>query len=127
MSASGNNAEPIAAKPSDPYIDHSVYPDLADPPEQLLSDEAKADYLHRICCAWDFGIHPDAQTFQLFSGWRDIFDAFPVVTSPAYHALRSWFGWAAVSWPTNVLAPVPRWLHLDRLEGRLADPCENSI
>jgi len=37
------------------YIDHSVYPDENEPPEELLSINAKADYVHRIASAWDFG------------------------------------------------------------------------
>ena len=108
------------------FIDHSVYPDT-DPPDELVSDWDKADYVHRICTAWDFGIHPDPETFDLFSQWRDIFDRFPVATSPAYHAMRSWFDWPPVPWPEGIPAPTPRWVHLDRLEGRDADPCEDMI
>ncbi len=109
------------------FIDHSVYPDLDDPPTELNSDEEKADYLQRICAAWDFGIHPDAETFELFAGWMDIFDRHPIATSPAYHALRAWFGWESVPYPEGIPAPTPRWVHLDRLEGREADPCERLV
>ena len=34
-------------------LDHSVYPDLDELPTRLDSMEAKADYVHRICSAWD--------------------------------------------------------------------------
>jgi hypothetical protein len=109
------------------YIDQSVYPDLDVPPASLDTDEDKADYLHRICAAWDFGIPPEQETFELFSGWESVFDAFPVITSPAYHAFRAWFGWDAIPYPRNVSAPVPRWVRLDELEGRELDPCAGMI
>jgi hypothetical protein len=108
-------------------IDQSVYPDLDHPPTVLETVEAKADYVQRICSAWDFGVHPEAATFDLFARWRDVFDQFPIPTSPAYHAFRGWFGWPAVDVPTGLPAITPRWLHLDRLEGRPADPCERMV
>ena len=109
------------------YIDQSLYPDAEVPPESLDSPEDKADYVHRICTAWDFGIHPEPETFELLSGWKEVFDRFPVATSPAYHAMRAWFGWTAVPFPPGISAPVPRWLHQDRIEGRDSDPCEGMI
>ena len=108
-------------------IDQSVYPDLDQPPDALETPESKADYVHRICGAWDFGVHPEQTTFELFAGWRDIFDGFPVITSPAYHAFRAWFAWPALELPAGIPALIPRWVHLDRLEGRSADPCERMI
>ncbi len=109
------------------YIDHSVYPDLSEPPGVLETLEDKADYVHRICAAWDFQIHPEPETFGLFSGWRDVFDRFPVPTSPAYHAFRSWFRWNAIPMPTDLASPTPCYIHLDRLEGREDDPCAGLI
>ena len=108
-------------------IDHSVYPDVDSPPTTLESDYDKADYVHRICSAWDFGIHPDLETFALFSGWKEIFDRFPILTSPAYHAMRSWFGWEGMEYPAGILGPTLRWEHRDRIEGRGPDPCEGMI
>ena len=108
------------------FIDHSVYPDLDDLPTELPSDFDKADYVHRICSAWDFGIHPDPQTFDLFSGWRDVFDRYPVATSPAYHAMRGWFGWDPLPYPPGISTATPYWVHLDRLEDR-EDPCEEFV
>jgi len=104
-------------------IDHSVYPDLDDPPDRLETHEDRADDMHRICCAWDFGVHPDQATFDLFSQWREVFDRFPIPTSPGYHAFRAWFGWPAVEVPQGLPGMTPRWVHLDRLEGRPGDPC----
>jgi len=109
------------------FIDQSVYPEVSQPPTELLSREAKSDYLHRICSAWDFRIHPEPETFELLAQWRDIFDAFPLPASPAYHAFRSWFGWSVVPGVQPELAPTPHYLVLDRLEGRPADPCENWV
>jgi hypothetical protein len=38
---------------------------------------------------WDFHILPEPATFELFSKWQDVFDAFPLPTSFAYHAFRA--------------------------------------
>ncbi|GAC1450353.1 MAG: hypothetical protein NVSMB9_34740 [Isosphaeraceae bacterium] len=109
------------------FLDHSVYPDQDEPPSVLESMEDRADYLHRVCSAWDHGVHPDPETFALFSRWKDVLDRYPVSTSPAYHAFRAWFRWEPHPVPAGILAPTPRWVHLDRLEGRDADPCEEMI
>jgi hypothetical protein len=108
-------------------IDHSLYPDFDVPPDELPDDFSKADYVQRVCAAWDFGVMPDRETFDMFSTWRDVFDRFPVSTSPAYHTFRSRFNWPAMPWPIGVKPPTPRWEHLDRIEGRDADPCERFI
>ncbi|MEW6744655.1 MAG: hypothetical protein AB1486_18015 [Planctomycetota bacterium] len=108
-------------------IDHTVYPDVDEPPEALPSAEERADYVQRICAAWDFYIPPDAQTFALFSGWKDVFDMYPLPASPAYHAFRAWFGWDPVPYPVGVHPPTPVHVHIDRLEGRPPDPCEGLI
>ncbi len=109
------------------YIDHSVYPDLKEPPSTLPTAGDKADYVHRICAAWDFGIHPEVETFAMLFTWKDVFDHFPIVTSPAYHAFRTWFSWEPVAAPGGMLAPTPQWVVLDRLAGREPDPCEKMI
>jgi len=108
-------------------IDQSVYPDRDAPPTSLETVEDKADYVHRVCSAWDHGIHPDPETFALFAGWKDVFDRHPIPTSPAYHAFRAWLRWEARPAPPGLLAPTPRWVHLDRLEGRESDVCEHMI
>jgi len=109
------------------FIDHSVYPDLDELPEILETAEARADYVHRVCSAWDYGVHPEPETFVLFERWREVFDRFPVPASPGYHAFRSWFGWPPVAVPANIIGSTPRYTILDRLEERGADPCERMI
>jgi hypothetical protein len=108
-------------------IDETVYPDMDEPPTVLETVEAKADYVHRICAAWDYGVHPDPEVFTLFARWKDVFDGHPVFTSPAFHAFRAWFRWEPMAFPANVSPPTPRYVHLDRLEGRDDDPCERMI
>lgn len=109
------------------YVDGSLYPDQASPPLDLMTVEERADYLHRVCAAWDFHVHPEPATFALLAGWRDVFDRFPAPLSPAYHALRAYFGWPPLPNPVGLEGPEPRYVALDRLEGRGADPCEFAI
>lgn len=103
-------------------LDHSVYPDLDSPPEQLAAPADRADYLHRICCQWDYGLVPEPRTFALLRAWKDVFDAFPVRHSAAYHAFRWLFGWEPVE--GRVLRAT---YQLYDLREERADPCENWI
>ena len=48
-----------------------------------------------------FGVTPEPETLALFSQWKEVFDAFPVETSLAYHTFREWFGWEKVPVPTE--------------------------
>lgn len=96
-------------------VDESVYPDV-DPPASLASPEVRADYLQRICGAFDFGIAPERATLELLAHWRDIFDRYPLRASPAYHALRTYYGWPAVEQLPYL--GTPAYIKLDRLEGR---------
>lgn len=109
------------------YIDGTVYPDLPEPPVILETPWDKADYVHRICTAWDFHILPEQETLDLFSQWKDVFDRFPIVTSPGYHAFRAWFGWERIPCPPHLHGPEPLYRILDRLEDRPEDPCEHMI
>jgi hypothetical protein len=104
-----------------PYIDQSLYPEYADPPETLGTQEERADYVHRVCSAWDFDIYPERDTFALLRTWKDVFDRFPMPESPAYHTFRQIFGWEDVPLVKN---PHVRLTYeiLDRLEGREPDP-----
>jgi len=77
-------------------IDYSVYPDFDDLPWELATIEDKADYLSRVCAAWDFGVPPTVETFALFAGWRHVFDQFPLRHSAAYAAFRTIFGWPTI-------------------------------
>jgi hypothetical protein len=77
-------------------IDYRVYPDLEEPPEHLVTEAERADYVMRVCGAWDFGIMPTPATFTLFADWREVFDKFTLPASPAYHAFRDTYGWPEV-------------------------------
>jgi len=105
-------------------LDHSVYPDLEDPPLELVDEGDKADYVHRICGAWDFGVPPLRDTIALLSTWKSVFDRFPIPQSPSYHAFRDWFGWepaGRVPWLGQCT-----WELLDAVEGR-TDPCDGTV
>ncbi len=77
-------------------IDRSVYPD-EDPPKSFDAIADRADYIQRICAAWDVGLTPGRSTFNLFAGWRRAFDAYPLLHSPAYRAFRATFGWPEIA------------------------------
>lgn len=100
-----------------PVIDGSVYPDT-DPPTAFSRMEEQADYVHRISCAWDFGVIPDDDTFALFAGWKDVFDALPVSNSIGYHAFRSWYFWPPFQGHCLV---TPRYVEIDRRDGVVDD------
>ena len=102
------------------YIDQSLYPDEAPPDAELgpLTDSEKAEHIHRVCAAWEFGLLPEEETFQTLAAWKDIFERFPLSNSIAYHTFR--FLLRLPSLPGEILeAPYER---LDREEGR-SDPC----
>lgn len=107
-----------------PPLDHTVYPEVVSPPDDLPTPEARADYLHRVCAAFDFGIFPESVDWERFAGWRAVFDAYPLPDSPAYHTFRSVFGWPAVI--RGRCGLVPPWRIQDQREGR-HDPCEDSV
>jgi hypothetical protein len=74
-------------------IDGSLYPDKP-PPKELSSLEERVDFLARLCSAWDFGRLPDRETAEAIRRpeWRDAVEATRLLTSPAYHLVRSWHG-----------------------------------
>ena len=96
-------------------VDASVYPDEP-PPKEFTSLAQKADYLHRIVGAFDYGLPPAAATLRLVSKWQEVFDAFPLPGSPGYHALRSYFGWPAIE--ETPFSAEPAYLKQDALEDR---------
>jgi hypothetical protein len=104
-------------------IDVSLYPDR-DPPSCLDTPEDMADHLHRVCSAFDFGLPPTADTLKELSLWKPIFDRFPLPGSPAYHTLRTLYGWEDV--PRLPYLTKPHYLVLDDLEGR-PDGCEHLV
>jgi hypothetical protein len=105
-------------------IDHSVYPDVDTLPIELVTPEDRADYVARICNAFDFGIIPTVETIELFADWKEVFDKFVVPHSPAYAAFRDYYGWEPIL--DTVLEA--HWERVDRIRGRtLPDPCEHMI
>ena len=105
------------------YIDHSVYPDYDILPAVLDSSEERADYVQRICAAWDYGLVPERATFRLFRGWQDVFDRYPLPHSGGYRAFRRWFGWPVSEGGTAFETTAER---MDRREGR-DDPCAQLL
>ncbi len=77
----------------DPWIDGALYPDEA-PPAALETLSDRVDFLARLCAAWDFGLLPGPATVAEIRRpeWREAVDACCLLTSPAYHLLRSWHG-----------------------------------
>ncbi|MEW6752782.1 MAG: hypothetical protein AB1505_17655 [Candidatus Latescibacterota bacterium] len=104
-------------------IDAALYPDRQ-PPARLDTPEDKADYLHRLCGAFDYGLPPPVDTLRVLRGWKDVFDRFALPGSPAYHALRAFYGWEEV--PRLRYLAKPTYQVLDEIEGR-ADACEHLV
>ncbi len=103
--------------------DRSVYPDM-EPPARFSTLEDRADYMQRICAAFDFGVFPEEADWVRFAGWRDVFDRFPLPDSPGYHAFRHWYGWEPV--PVQRRLGIAPWKSSDLQEGR-TDPCEDLV
>ena len=109
-------------------IDHSLYPDLdeGDLPDTLSALEDQADYIHRLCGAWDFyGFSPSVEGLQMLAGWPEALRQFPILQSPAYCALCDYFG--IPHGPPEPFLGRLRWEEQDELEGRSADPCLAEI
>ncbi len=104
-------------------IDSSLYPDC-EPPRRLVTDEEKADYLQRVCGAFDYGLPPTIDALRMLRDWKPIFDRFPLRGSPAYHALRTFYEWDPV--PRLPFLIKPHYQVLDELEGR-SDGCEHLV
>lgn len=104
-------------------IDTSLYPDRV-PPSRLETPQEKADYLQRVCGAFDYGLPPTAETLKELRDWKDVFDRFALLGSPAYHALRTFYGWEDV--PRLPYLTKPHYQVLDEIEGR-SDGCEHLV
>ena len=105
-------------------LDHSVYPDAISPPDELPTEADQAEYMHRICSAFDFGIFPEKADWERFSKWKPVFDRFPLPHSPAYHTFRTYYGWDA--FPRGRSGLLPDWRAQDLREDR-TDPCEPTV
>ncbi|MGI8547278.1 MAG: hypothetical protein ACR2M1_08080 [Gemmatimonadaceae bacterium] len=103
----GKTVEPTEGAPG-PVLDPRLYQDVP-VPASLGTDLDKADYLRRFCDAWDAGAVPSGRMILGLSGWRDIADRFPVLDSPAYHALRTFFQWPEMPVNRSREATVNRW------------------
>ena len=75
------------------WIDGALYPDV-EPPEEIETLGERVDFLARLCAAWDFGHLPEASTVEEIRrpDWREAVDATRLLTSSAYHLVRSWHG-----------------------------------
>lgn len=97
-------------------IDESVYPDVL-PPDEFVTDEEVADYVARICGAWDFGMPPEVGTIELLARYKRIFDMYPLSHSVGYHAFRELYGLSPIE--GQVLEAA--YERIDRAEGRPPD------
>lgn len=107
-----------------PKLDHSLYPDLdgSDLPDELVKVEDQADYIHRLCSAWDFyGWPPEPEFLNELQDWHEALIGFPLLQSPAYCALCDY-----LEIPHEPPQPYPgklTWELQDEQEGRDLDPC----
>ena len=73
------------------WIDGALYPDT-EVPSTLNTLAEQVDFLARLCAAWDFGLLPGKETVAEIRRpeWRKAVDDCRLLTSPAYHLVRSW-------------------------------------
>ncbi len=73
------------------WIDGTLYPDT-EIPATIDTLREQVDFLARLCSAWDFGVLPTIETVTEIrrSNWREAVDQCRLLTSPAYHLVRSW-------------------------------------
>jgi hypothetical protein len=84
-----------------------LYPDT-EPPSELNTLAERVDFLARLCAAWDFGLLPDKETVAEIRrpDWREAVDACRLLTSPAYHLVRSWHHLPALPYLGQQLAYI---------------------
>lgn len=89
------------------WIDGTLYPDT-DVPDELPTLGDRVDFLARLCSAWDFGLLPDRETVEEIRrpDWLEVVEATRLVTSPAYHLVRSWHGLPTLSYLGQQLAYI---------------------
>jgi hypothetical protein len=73
------------------WIDGALYPDT-EPSETLETLAGQVHFLVRLCGARDFGVLPYPETVAEIRRpeWREAVDACRLLTSLAYHLLRTW-------------------------------------
>ncbi len=76
------------------WIDGALYPELDESPRQLVTVGERADFIARMCAAWDFGVYPYPETIAEVRkpDWREAVDRCRLLTSHTYHLLRRWHG-----------------------------------
>ena len=74
------------------WIDGALYPELDEPPMQLVTLNDRADFISRMCAAWDFGVYPVPETIVEVRKpeWREAVDRCRLLTSHTYRLLRRW-------------------------------------
>ena len=89
------------------WLDGALYPDT-EIPEVLTSLAEQVDFLARLCAAWDFGVLPERETVAEIRRpeWREAIEATRLLTSPAYHLVRSWHGLPALPYLGQQLAYI---------------------
>ncbi len=89
------------------WIDETLYPDV-EPPTALDSLDLRVDFLARLCAAWDFGRLPDPEVVAEIRKpeWHEAVDACRLLTSPAYHLVRSWHGLPSLPYLGQKLAYI---------------------
>lgn len=89
------------------WIDGALYPDT-EAPARLESLADRVDFLARLCAAWDFGVLPRSETVAEIRRreWREAVDACRLLTSPAYHLLRSWHSLPALPYLGQQMAYI---------------------
>ena len=73
------------------WFDYSLYPE-EDAPQPPTSLTEKADFIARLCAAWDFGILPYPETVAEIrqTHWQEAVEECQLLTSIAYHIVRQW-------------------------------------
>ena len=96
------------------WIDGSLFPEV-ETPESLSDLAEQVDFIARLCSAWDFGILPYIETIQEIQRpeWKSAIDACQLLTSPAYHLLRSWHGLEPLPYLGQKLAYIANDPNLD--------------
>lgn len=100
-------------------FDSSLYPDR-EPPIRW-NDVERAEYVERLCRQFDFGIPVASRHVIALRAWKDVFDRFPLLDSPAYHAIRAYFGWERLQARYRNTGWKPAWELQDEREGRPPD------
>jgi hypothetical protein len=89
------------------WIDGTLYPDT-EVPDDLGGLAERVDFLARLCAAWDFGVLPERETVAEIRQpeWLETVEATRLLTSPAYHLVRSWHGLPALPYLGQQLAYI---------------------